>query len=86
MARTSFGRTVIKTICEVTYYDKENVEQHTTVDIYGNYSIENAVKPVKESLGTNRFVIDSIKHVSFYGRMTFEDFSKVCTKSNEKEW
>ena len=86
MARLSFGRTVIETICEVTYYDKENVEQHIVVNVYGNYNIENAVKPVAEVLGTNRFIIDKIKHASFYGRMTFEDFAKVCTKTNEKEW
>ena len=86
MARTSFGRTVIKTICEVTYYNAENEKKHTQVEFYGNYDIEAAIKPVSEVLGTSRFIIESIKHKSFYGRMTFEDFAKVCEKTNEKEW
>lgn len=86
MARTSFGRTVVKTICEVTFYDLCNTKQNTEVVVYGNYNLDTAVKPVAEVLGTKRFVINEIRHSSFYGKMTFEEFAKVCTKSQEKEW
>ena len=86
MARTSFGRTVIKTICEVRYYDSDNEKQTTEIELYGDYDYDTARKPLCSILGTTRLIVENIRHKSFYGKMTFEDFAKVCEKSNEKEW
>lgn len=86
MARLSFGRTVVQTICEVTYYDENNDKKHEDVLVYGDYDIDSAPTGVEKILGHRRFVIDSVRHKSFYGRITFEKFAEVCEKTNEKEW
>jgi hypothetical protein len=86
MARLSFGRTVIQTVCEVMYYNENNEKRNATVTVYGNYNMDNVIKPISEQLGTKRFVVETIKHKSFYGKITLDDFAKHCQKTNEKEW
>ena len=86
MARTTFGRTVVKTICEVKYYDENNDKQTKTIELYGNYDYDTVLKPLYSVLETKRLIVENIRHKSFYGKMTFEDFAKVCEKSDEKEW
>ena len=86
MARLSFGRTVVKSICEVMYYDENNDKQRETVELFGDYDFDTASAGVEKALGTKRFIIEDMHHKSFYGRITFEKFAEVCEKSNEKEW
>lgn len=87
MARTSISRTIIKTICEVTYYDENNERYNETITVYGNYDIEHVTKPLSEIIGTNRLIVESIKHQSFYARMSMEAFAKLSDeKTNFKEW
>lgn len=86
MARTTFSRTVVQTICEVKYIDVNNEQQDTTVLLYGDYNIETAQKAALKKLNAKGGVVLAIKHKSFYGSMNIEDFAKHCTKKNFKEW
>ena len=86
MARTSFSRTVVKTICDVRYVDTNNDIQKTTVILWGNYDIDHAYTPCQRKLGAKGIIIDSIKHESYYGTQTLQEFDKHCTKTDYKEW
>jgi hypothetical protein len=86
MARTTFARTVVQTICEVTYIDENNDKQNTTVTLYGDYDIAKAQKPALKKLGAKGGVVTSVKHKSFYGTMNIEKFAENCDKKNFKEW
>lgn len=68
------------------YYNENNEKRNATVTVYGNYNMDNVIKPISEQLGTKRFVVETIKHKSFYGKITLDDFAKHCQKTNEKEW
>lgn len=86
MARNSFARTVVKTICEVKFVDENNDVQSTTVEIFGNYTIDGAQNAARKTLKNNRLIVESVKHTSYYGKMTLEQFDQICEKSNFKEW
>lgn len=86
LARTTFSRTVVQTICEVTYIDVNNDKKNTTVTLYGDYDMETSQKAAIKKLQAKGGVVTSIKHKSFYGSMGIEDFAKYCSKKNFKEW
>lgn len=87
MARNSFGRTVIMTICEVRYVDENNEVQKGTVTVYGNYNLNSAQNAARKALNNNRVIVESVKHKSFYGTISMESFAKNCESiTNEKEW
>lgn len=86
MARTTFARTVVQTICEVKYIDENNAQQDTTVTLLGDYDMETAQRPALKKLKAKGGVVLSVKHTSFYGSMSIEDFVKHCNKKNFKEW
>lgn len=86
MARTTFARTVVQTICEVKYIDENNAQQDTTVTLFGDYDMETAQKAALKKLNAKGGVVLSVKHKSFYGSMNIEEFAKNCDKKNFKEW
>ena len=86
MARTSISRTVVKTICEVKIVDKNNDIHEDTIVVFGDYDIDGAQRAVRKKLKNERVLVESIRHESFYGTMTLEDFANNCTKKNRKEW
>ena len=86
MARTTFARTVVQSICEVTYIDQNNDKKKATVILYGDYDIGTAQRPAIKKLNAKGGVVEGIKHRSFYGSMNIEDFAKHCDKKNFKEW
>ena len=86
MARTTFARTVVQTICEVDYIDQNNDRKQTEVILYGDYDMETAQKPAVKKLNAKGGVVTHIKYRSFYGSMSIEDFAQNCSKKNFKEW
>lgn len=86
MARTSISRTVVKTICEVKIVDKNNDIHEDTIVVFGDYDIDGAQRAVRKKLKNERVLVESIRHESFYGTMTLENFANNCTKKNRKEW
>ena len=86
MARTSIGRTVIETICEVQFVDENNDVREDTITVYGDYDINSAQNAVRKKLNNNRLIVERVTHRSFYGKMTLEKFAQECEKSNRKEW
>ena len=86
MARTTFARTVVQTICEVNYIDQNNEQQKGEVTLFGDYDIGTAQKPAIKKLNAKGGVVLSVKHKSFYGSMGIEEFAQHCTKKNFKEW
>lgn len=86
MARTTFARTVVQTICEVNYIDQNNAQQNTEVVLYGDYNIDTAQKPAVKKLNAKGGVVLSVRHRSFYGSMNIEKFAQNCDKKNFKEW
>ena len=87
MARNSFGRTVVKTICEVKYVDENNDVKKDTVTVYGNYDLDSAQNAVRRALDNNRAIVYAVRHESFYGIISMETFAKNCdTITNRKEW
>lgn len=86
MARTSISRTVVKTICEVKIVDKNNDIHEDTIVVFGDYDIDGAQRAVRKKLKNERVLVESIRHESFYGTMTLEDFANNCTQKNRKEW
>ena len=87
MARTTFGRTIVTTHCEVNYIDQNN-ERKTEADLklLGDYDLETAQKPAIKKLNAKGGVVLNVWHTSYYGKMSIEDFDKYCTKTNYKEW
>ena len=88
MARISFGRTVVKTMCKITYIAQDNSQKEAEVVLYGDYDISTAQKPAIKALGAKGGVVTEVKHKSFYGVISLEDFERYCTVSpnSEKEW
>lgn len=86
MARLTIGRTIVQTICEVKYIDKNNDKKEGTVTLYGDYDIETAQKPAIKALNAKGGVVLELKHKSFYGKMSLEKFAEFCEKTNHKEW
>ena len=87
MARKTFSRTVVKTICEVDFVDKNNeTPTNETVELYGDYNISAAHRAVLEKLDALGVIITSIRHESFFGSMSIELFARYCEKKNYKEW
>ena len=86
MARTTFSRTVVKTICEVTFIDQNNDEKNTTVELFGDYDLQHAQRPAIKALNARGGVVRKVKHKSYYGSMSLESFDKHCEKKNFKEW
>ena len=86
MARTTFARTVVQTICEVKYIDQDNEPQTAEVTLFGDYDIEGAQRPAVRALKAKGGVVLEVRHKSFYGTMSIEEFAKNCKKKNEKEW
>ena len=86
MARHTFARTVVQTICEVNYIDQNNDMKSGTIILYGDYDLESSQKPAIKQLNAKGGVVTSIKHKSFYGKMSIEKFAQYCDKSNFKEW
>lgn len=88
MARTSFGRTVTRTICDVRYVDENNNICSATITLYGNYNMDSVQNAARKAMNNNRAAVKSIKHESFYGIISMEDFCKHCTVKEEtrKEW
>ena len=86
MARTTFSRTIVQTICEVKYIDQNNEQQDSTVILYGDYDIKTAQRAAIKKLNAKGGVVLSVKHISFYGSMTIETFAQNCDKRYFKEW
>ena len=86
MARNSIARTIVQTFCEVEYVDENNNIIPTTVKLWGNYSLDTAQNAVRKALENNRVIVKTVRHTSFYGKMTMEEFAKLCEKSNERNW
>lgn len=86
MARTTFSRTVVQTICEVTYIDQNNDEQKGEVVLFGDYDIGTAQRAAIRKLNAKGAVVHSVRHKSFYGSMDIESFAEHCDKKNYKEW
>lgn len=86
MARLTIGRTIVQTICDVNFFDHNNELQHATVELYGNYTIDDALKPALKALDAKGGVVTEVKHRSFYGTMAFKEFAENCDKKNYKEW
>ena len=87
MARQTFARTVIKTICSVDYIDQNN-DRHRDVEVvlFGDYDIATAQKAAIKSLNAKGGIVNSVRHESFYGKMNIKEFAKYCEKTNFKEW
>ena len=86
MARLTFGRTVTTTICDVDYIDQNNDKQHAIVELFGDYDMISATTPCKKALNAKGCIVTDVKHKSFYGKMSIEQFAELCEKSNEQEW
>jgi hypothetical protein len=86
MARTTFSRTVVKTICDVSYFDQQNTLQHGEVELFGDYDKETAQRPALKKLNAKGGVVNKVKHTSYYGSMGIQEFDKHCTKKDFKEW
>lgn len=86
MARTTFARTVVQTICEVRYIDQNNNEQNDTITLYGDYDLGTAQRAAIKKLNAKGGIVTSVKHKSFYGSMNIEKFAEYCEKTNFKEW
>lgn len=86
MARNSISRTVVKTYCEVKFVDDNNDIQETEIMLWGDYSIDGAQNAARKVLENNRLIVESVRHESFYGKMSMEQFAELCEKSKEKEW
>ena len=88
MARTSFGRTIIETICDVRYIDENNAIKSTEIVLYGDYNIKTSQNAVRNRMQNNRAVVKSLRHVSYYATMPVEDFAKLATEkpNTRKEW
>lgn len=86
MARTTFARTVVQTICKVNYIDQNNEQQMGEVTLYGDYDIAGAQKPAVKALNAKGGVVLEVKHKSFYGTMNIKKFAENCDKKDFKEW
>lgn len=86
MARTTFARTVVKTICKVRYVDQFNNVLNAETEMFGDYNEDTAYNACKRALNAKGVIIDEIKHKSYYGKMPLVDFDKYCEKSDYKEW
>lgn len=86
MARTTFSRTITETICEVKYIDEHNDIKTGEVVLYADYDINGAQNAARRKLKNNRLIVEKVRHRSYYGSITSEEFAKVCSKSNLKEW
>lgn len=86
MARTTFSRTITETICEVKYIDEHNDIKTGEVVLYADYDINGAQNAARRKLKNSRLLVEKVRHKSYYGSMTTEQFAKSCTKSNLKEW
>lgn len=86
MARTTFSRTVVQTICEVTYIDQNNDKKDGTVTLFGEYDLAHAQKPAIKKLNAKGGIVTHVKYRSFYGSMGIEQFAEHCNKKNYKEW
>ena len=86
MARNSFSRTVVKTICDVRYIDQNNEQRQTTITLFGDYDLQHAQRPCIRALNAKGGIVEKIKHQSYYGTMTMQEFDKYCVKTNQKEY
>lgn len=87
MARTTFSRTVVITICKTTYFDLDNtMHKDVIVELFGDYDLNGAQNAVKKKLGVKGAIVSEVSHKSFYGSMSLEDFAQYCTKKDYKEW
>ena len=86
MARESIGRTIIETHCEVEYVDENNDTHSDHVVLYGNYDIYNAANAARRKTGFKRLIVTSVSHVSYYAKMSFEQFAKLSSKTDIKEY
>lgn len=86
MARTSFGRTVVITICDAEWYDENNVHNKGEVMLYGDYDELSAHRAVMKQLKAKGAIVKSIKHKSFYATMPIKTFAKYASKKDFKEW
>ena len=86
MARTTFARTVITTICEVKYVDENNDVKTATIELLGEYDLDRAQNAAKKKMGNKRLLVEKVSYKSFYGTMSIEKFVENCEKSKFKEW
>lgn len=86
MARTTFGRTVVQTICDVTYIDQDNERKKEEILLYGDYDIGTAQRAAIKKLNAKGGIVQHVRHKSFYGSMSIEKFAEYCDKKNFKEW
>ena len=84
--RATFARTVVITYCEVQYIDQNNNVHKDTVKLFGNHTLETAQNAARKKLNAKGCIVESVRHKSFYGKMSIEQFAKYCEKSDEKEW
>lgn len=87
MARGTFGRTVVKTFCEVRYVDENNDVKDGEVLLWGDYDIFGAQNAARKRTGNKRLVVKAVRHESFYGVISLEDFEANCSVIRDrKEW
>lgn len=87
MARTTFSRTVVITVCTTTYFDHDNVmHKDVQVELFGDYDLNGAQNAVKKKLKVKGAIVSEVSHKSFYGTLSLEEFCKHCSKKNFKEW
>ena len=86
MARTTFGRTIVVTHCDVRYVDENNTIERTEIDLLGDYDMQTAQNAAKKKLNAKGAIVESISHSSYYGFMDIETFAEHCNKKNFKDW
>ena len=86
MARTSISRTIIKTICDAKVVDNNNDIHEQVIILFGDYDENTAQRAARKMLQNERILVESVRHESFYGTMSLEDFAKNCKKKNERNW
>ena len=87
MARQSFSRTIVYTFCEADYFDENNERIQTSdVKLLGDYDIKTAQQPALKQLKAIGGVVTKVRHESYYGTLSIEEFDKYCSKKNFKEW
>lgn len=84
--RATFARTVVITYCDTEWIDQNNGIHRDNIKLYGNHTLDSAQNAARKKLNAKGCIVHKVKHKSFYGKMSIEEFAKHCEKSDEKEW
>lgn len=78
MAKNRIGRRIYKTICDCDVVDEQKKVVSKVIELYGNYDIDSAQRKVRRELNTNRALVKSVKHESFYASQPLSVFVENC--------